>query len=93
MTATLLEESAGVYTDIIGPTIDTPRRKSCSGCAFRRHDPQGLQTDPEWGLLQDDWASGTVLFFCTHTTDEQGRHQLCAAFNALYIKGRPHERI
>ncbi|MCV9964604.1 hypothetical protein OIU34_22190 [Pararhizobium sp. BT-229] len=63
---------------------DTPRAKCCGECAFRRNDPQNLADLEEWEDEKEQMRKGWLAFYCVHTTDEQGRNQMCAGFWALY---------
>lgn len=65
-------------------TNQVPRKKCCGECLFRRNDPQQLQSHHEWALWEDEWAIGLAVFYCSHTTDKQGRNQVCAGYHALY---------
>lgn len=62
----------------------TPRSKCCGECAFRRHDPQGVQQSPEWQDEVEEMRTGWLTFYCVHTKDDKGRNQVCAGYQALY---------
>lgn len=70
--------------NLTAETNDTPRKKCCAECLFRQGDPQGLQADEDWSRWVFDWEMGLLVFYCVHTTDEQGRNQICAGYWALF---------
>jgi hypothetical protein len=72
------------HEHLTSDTNNSPRAKCCGQCAFLPSDPQKVQGTEEWDEAVEEMRSGWLAFYCVHSTDDQGRNQICAGYWAKF---------